>query len=169
MPVATRDEVYAKFGITAEAAQLFETALGTLLLSAEALQKGWNELPDYQAATLLYKDIEKSTLGRLLRSAKSVIEFDDNLIDIFDSALKTRNRLSHGFYERHNFRIQSDDGRDLMFADLEAMHTELFNAWQLADMLSSHLLKYFLELKADPKASEKGPVATIKFLTSEGP
>ena len=32
--MATRDDLYAKFGATAEAAQLFETELGTLLLVA---------------------------------------------------------------------------------------------------------------------------------------
>jgi hypothetical protein len=33
--MANRDDVYWKFGITAEAAQLLETELGTLILAVE--------------------------------------------------------------------------------------------------------------------------------------
>ncbi len=39
--MATREEVYQKFGVTAEAAQLFETELGTLLLGAQGVNNGW--------------------------------------------------------------------------------------------------------------------------------
>ena len=39
--VATRDELYAKFGVTAEAAQLFETELGPLILCVRGLEEGW--------------------------------------------------------------------------------------------------------------------------------
>ena len=92
--MAIRDELYAKFGITAEAAQLFETELGTLILSLCGLESR------------------------------------------FSSALRARNRLIHGFYERHNFKIQTDAGRDEMIADLEAIHEELFQAWQVAGVLT---------------------------------
>jgi hypothetical protein len=37
--MASRDDLYCKFGVTAEAAQLFETELGTLLLAARGLRK----------------------------------------------------------------------------------------------------------------------------------
>ena len=53
----------------------------------------------------------------------------------FASALKARNRLIHGWYERHSFKIQTDEGRDVMIADLEKLHTELFEAWQIAQAL----------------------------------
>ena len=42
--------LYAKFGITAEAAQLFETELGTVLLSAQGLEHGWHIAPDRKKA-----------------------------------------------------------------------------------------------------------------------
>ena len=48
--MATRDELYAKFGITAEAAQLFETELGTLLLCSRGIENGWHILPDRDQA-----------------------------------------------------------------------------------------------------------------------
>ena len=161
--MATREQLYAKFGITAEAAQLFETALGTLLLGAEGLHKEWIEKPDPETAALKLANVKKSTLGRLLRMARSVIEFDDGLILFFSNALDTRNRLMHGFYERHNFQIQTESGRGTMIDDLEVMHTELFNAWQLADSLSGVLMNYLVELKTNPDASGRGPVEKISF------
>lgn len=135
--MASRDDVYSKFGITAEAAQLLETSLGTLLLSVQGLQEGWHALPQPEEATAALERIEKSTLGTLLTKLQELVTFEGNLPAFFRSALKTRNRLMHGFYERHNFKIQTDEGRDVMLADLEAMHTELFNAWRVADAMGS--------------------------------
>lgn len=130
--MTTRDELYAKFGITAEAAQLFETELGTLLLFAHALQHGWHVKPDGASARAVLDDIERSTLGRLISTLKKHAGIDDGLAARFQSALEARNKLNHGFYERHNFRIQTDEGRQLMFDDLESLHDELFEAWQIA-------------------------------------
>ena len=161
--MASRDELYAKFGITAEAAQLFETALGTLLLGAEGLKKGWYEIPDPATGTETLARIENSTLGRLLKSTQGVVDFDDELIALFQDALTTRNRLMHGFYLRHDFSIQTDEGRDKMISDLEEMHTKLFNAWQLADGMSGVLLNYIMKLKTDPEAAGRGPVEKIEF------
>lgn len=161
--MASRDELYSKFGITAEAAQLLETALGTLVLGAEGLKKGWFEIPNPSTATETLAKIENSTLGRLLKSTQGVVDFDDALIALFQGALATRNRLMHGFFLRHDFSIQTDEGRDAMIDDLEEMHTELFNAWQLADGMSGVLLDYLVELKTDPEAADRGPVKKIEF------
>lgn len=135
--MASRDELYAKFGITAEAAQLFETELGTLLLCARGLANGWHVVPDCESGRDLLRDIDKSTLGGLLSKLKKHVEYDEDLSTRFASALVARNRLNHGFYERHNFKIQTDEGRDVMMADLEALHDELFTAWQLAGAMTS--------------------------------
>lgn len=135
--MATRDELYAKFGITAEAAQLFETELGTLLLCARGLANGWHVVPDPATGRDLLRDIDKSTLGGLLSKLKRHVNFDEDLSGRFAGALAARNRLNHGFYERHNFKIQTDEGRDVMMADLEALHDELFEAWQLAGAMTS--------------------------------
>ena len=135
--MATRDELYAKFGITAEAAQLFETEIGTLLLCARGLESGWHVVPDGTSGRDLLGEIDRSTLGRLLTKLNRHVEIDDNLSASFASALAARNRLNHGFYERHNFRIQTDDGRDVMMADLDALHDELFAAWRLAGAMTS--------------------------------
>lgn len=164
--MATRDELYAKFGITAEAAQLFETALGTLLLGAEGLKGEWAEKPEPLAATEKYAKINRNTLGQLLRSARTVVDFDEDLVDIFGEALDARNKVMHGFYLRHNFATQTDEGRDSMIEDLEEKHTLLFNAWQIADQLSGVLLDYLMELKDNPDAKGRGPFEKIQFQIS---
>lgn len=136
--MATREEVYGKFGITAEAAQLFETELITLLLTTRGLNEAWHVSPNPEAARKALDDLDASTLGSLLSRLKgnANVQIDDALKDRFASALKARNRLSHGFYERHNLRIQTDEGRDKMIADLEVLHTELFAAWQIASAMT---------------------------------
>ena len=148
--MASRDELYAKFGITAEAAQLFETEIGTLLLSIKGEQQEWHINSERTLAEEFLIKIDKSTLGKLLAQmqklmdAESPITIDDGMKELFESALRARNRLFHGFYLRHNFKIQTDIGRDEMISELEIMHTELFNAWQIASGLSE-IYQVFLE------------------------
>ncbi|HEY7414921.1 MAG TPA: hypothetical protein VH593_07000 [Ktedonobacteraceae bacterium] len=141
--MATRDELYAKFGITAEAAQLFETDLNTLLLMTHFTENGWHIEPDRELGLRFVDSIDRDTLGQLLKRLSK--KFDDNLKDRFASALKARNRLIHGFYERHDFKIQTDEGRDIMIADLEKLHEELFQAWQVASTITALTERAMLE------------------------
>lgn len=149
--MATRNELYAKFGITAEAAQLFETELGTLILGLRGLENGWHLVADGERAREALDEIDRSTLGRLLSTLKKHATLETDLETRFASALQARNRLMHGFYERHNFKIQTDAGRDEMIVDLEALHEELFAAWQLANgattILTGILFEQHLEAR----------------------
>lgn len=147
--MATRAQLYAKFGETAEAAQLFETKLGTLLLCVRGLEQGWHAEPDGEAAAKLLRDIDRSTLSQLLAKLRVSFRFDEALTAQFDSALRARNRLNHGFYERHNFAIQSDEGRDAMSADLMALHEELFDAWRSANSISTAFHEAFAHARSD--------------------
>lgn len=130
--MADRHELYAKFGIAAEAAQLFETDLGTLLLCLKALDNDWHVVPDGDAAREVLDQIDGSTLGRLLHNLKRYIKIEGDLAEGFMSALAARNRLSHGFFERHNFNIQTELGRREMISDLDDLHSKLFLAWRSA-------------------------------------
>jgi hypothetical protein len=147
--MATREELYAKFGETAEAGQLFETELGTLLLSFSALENGWHVTPDPAEARKTLAQIEAHTLGRLLGALKGKISFDEHLAERFASALRARNRLNHGFYERHNFKIQTDEGRDVMIADLEELHEELLQSWRIVSDLNSAMEEIMAKLRND--------------------
>ena len=139
--MATRDQLYAKFGITAEAAQLFETDLGTMLLALEGQKQQWHLWPDPDHASQFYAQMNRQTLGQLLMSVKKHVEFDDELTTKFASALRARNLLNHGFFERHNYAIQTAEGRDAMLANLEELHTELFEAWQMAQKITELLVE----------------------------
>lgn len=139
--MTTRDDLYAKFGITAEAAQLFETELGTILLVSRALEEGWHIEPDAEIVRAELVSINSSTLGRVLGRLKAVVQFDDETGVELASALKARNRLTHGFFLKHGTAIQSEKGRGQMVEELEEIHTELFNAWQLASAMSAMLIK----------------------------
>lgn len=153
--MASREELYAKFGITAEAAQLFETELSTLLLGIRGLEHGWAVAPDGERARAILDEIDRCTLGRQLATLKKYATLEDDLEARFSSALEARNRLTHGFYERHNFKIQTDEGRDEMIADLEVLHDELFNAWQLAGGMTSIMLKILLEQRLEAPRQQK--------------
>ena len=156
--MTSRDELYQKFGVTAEAAQLFEADLGSIMLSVNGLKHDWHIAPDRSDAQKLYEKMGKLTLGNLLRQTCQDVSFDDNTFCIFDAALDARNKLFHGFFERHNFKIQTDEGRAIMMADLEQLHDKLINAWRIASAISAHLLVKLIAEVAETE-SKRAPEA----------
>jgi hypothetical protein len=146
--MASRDELYAKFGLTAEAAQLFETELGTILLAFEGEQQNWHLSPDRERGAEFLETINRKTLGQLLKALSDYMDLDDEVTLLFNDALQARNRLNHGFFEHHNFAIQTDEGRNVMIADLERLHQQLFAAWQIAQRASDVLLQRLKEAQS---------------------
>ena len=63
----TLDDVYRKFGEVSEAAQPLETELGTMLLMVGCIEADLIENPDSEKATEIYKQINKHTLGQLIK------------------------------------------------------------------------------------------------------
>ena len=134
--MASLDEVYRKFGEVCEAAQLLETELGTLLLTHKCIDGGLLKDPNALRATAIYDRINKQTLGALVRSLGSIGDSIDDLEELLSDAVASRNRLTHSFYLQHNFRRNSDNGRDVMLCDLEAIHEELLEAYKAVLLLS---------------------------------
>ena len=134
--MASLDEVYRKFGEVCEAAQLLETELGTLLLTHKCIDGGLLEDPNALRATAIYDRINKQTLGALVRSLGSIGDSIADLEELLSDAVASRNRLTHSFYLQHNFRRNSDNGRDVMLCDLEAIHEELLEAYKAVLLLS---------------------------------
>ena len=132
----TLDDVYRKFGEVSEAAQLLETQLGNLLLAHKCIDAGLLENPDPSRATAIYDRINKQTLGQLRRSLGRVGASIGGLEQLLSDALVSRNRLAHSFYLKHNFRRNSDDGREVMLRDLEAIHQDLLAAYKAVLLLS---------------------------------
>lgn len=132
----TLDEVYRKFGEVSEVAQLLETELGTMLLTHKCVDAGLLERPNSEKATAIHDHVTKQTLGKLIRSLGPIGGISENFEQRLSTALATRNRLTHTFYLQHNFRRNSDDGREEMLRDLEAMHDDLLDAYKAVLLLS---------------------------------
>jgi len=134
----TVDEIYCKYGFVAEAAQLLELELGTLLFYEEAVEADLIESPNSSMATGIYKKINKFTLGRLINNSKNKMDSVDELESLLSSALVERNRLSHSFYREHNFRLRAepDEGRIIMLHDLERMHKIILDAYKAVMLIS---------------------------------
>jgi len=134
--VPTIDDVYRKFGEASEAAQLFETELGNVLIKIGAVEENLLDKPNPDRASELIKKINRQTLGQLLKNVNSSTESVGHLETLLSRALAERNRLSHSFYRRHNFRRNSEEGRALMLNDLESIHDTLLEAYKAVMLLS---------------------------------
>jgi hypothetical protein len=132
----TLDDVYRKFGETAEAAQLVETELGTMLLLVCGVDKGLLSKPNPAGASDLLDTINRHTLGQLIKSLNKTTQSLDALYSLLTSARDERNRLFHTFYRQHNFRRNSDEGRSSMLNDLESIHDTLLRAYKAIMLLS---------------------------------
>jgi hypothetical protein len=134
--VPTLDDVYRKFGEVSEAAQLLETELGNILIKIGAAEANLLNEPNPERASEIFKNINRLTLGQLLKNVNSSTESIVHLEALLSRALAERNRLSHSFYRRHNFRRNSDEGRELMLNDLESIHDTLLEAFKAVMLLS---------------------------------
>jgi len=130
-------DVYLKFGFTSEAAQLLETELGNSLLAFGALdERMLSGAPDKKWAADLFADINRQTLGQLIRNATRNTEALRGIEPLLSKALDERNRLAHRFFPQHNFRRNSDEGRAIMLKDLELIHDVLLEAYKAVMLLS---------------------------------
>jgi len=126
----TLDDVYRKFGEAAEAAQLLETELGNTLLSIRGTEEGLFAQPEPARASDLMQAINRHTLGQLLKSIQTKTQVLDELEQLLWDALQARNSLLHSFYRKHNFRRNSEEGREVMMKDLHRLHAKLLAAYE---------------------------------------
>lgn len=134
--MASLDEVYRKFGEVAEAAQLLETQLGNVLIMLGCSEAGLLDRPSSTVAAQIFSKIDRQTLGQMLKGFRSAGLSADKLEVLLQRALDERNRLAHSFYRQHNFRRNSEQGCELMLADLEAIHAVLLDAYKAVLLLS---------------------------------
>ena len=86
--MASSDDVYRKFGMAAEAAQVLETELSTLLLGVRGLANDWHiEGPEREAGLKAMAEIDSQTLGSMLKALRKVVQIDDLLVSKLTSAL----------------------------------------------------------------------------------
>ncbi|MDI3566653.1 hypothetical protein [Bradyrhizobium sp. Arg816] len=141
------DEVYQKFGFVAEAVALLETELGNKLLWSRGTDRGLLDNPDPEAAREILDKIDRSTLGQLV---KGVGAQPPDLEDLLSNALSVRNRLFHSFYRQHNFRRNSDEGRTIMWNDLDSIHDVLHRAYDALALFNGVDIDAMVESGASP-------------------
>ena len=130
------EDIYQKFGFASEAAQLLETEVGNILFHSGAVKMNLFEIQDPASAKILYENVNRKTLGQLLKSVKNSNISVDHLEELLSKALVERNRLTHSFYRQHNFRKNSEEGRKIMLDDLEYIHDVLLKAFKAVLLLS---------------------------------
>lgn len=84
--MATREDVYRKFGEASEVAQLLETELGTLLLMRKCIGEDLLTSPDRDRATEIYRHVNRQTLGRLIRTPGTTTTWVGDLEQVFTRA-----------------------------------------------------------------------------------
>ena len=126
------DEVYRKFGEVSEAAQLLETELGNILVFNEAVRSDLFFTRRQEEARRILREINKSTLGKLIKKLTEKNRELEHSAELFAKALAERNRLSHSFFRNHNFRRNTSEGCSIMLEDLESIHEILMEAYRVA-------------------------------------
>jgi hypothetical protein len=137
-------QLYTEFGIAAEKAQVLEVEAGNVALSFIALFVDTKKIGDEEREMFrsIVDDVNRKTLGALLKSIKTWANFDDSLLEIIDEALERRNYLTHRFFPTHNFAIFNESGRLAMIEELKGIQTKLDSAHRSLAAISSVLTKF---------------------------
>jgi hypothetical protein len=134
-------QLYAEFGIAAEKAQVLEVDAGNVALSFLALFVDTDHISAEQRDMFrrIVDDVDRKTLGTLLKIIKSVITIDQSLLRVVDEALGQRNYLTHKFFRKHNFALFDIAGRKAMIDELKHIQSKLDLAHLMLHGLSETL------------------------------
>ncbi|MFO1501391.1 MAG: hypothetical protein U1G07_23880 [Verrucomicrobiota bacterium] len=159
---ADRHDLYAAFGLAAEKAQVLETEAGNVALAFVTLFLKPEQITGEQREMLrsLVDDVNRKTLGTVLKHIKDFGTFDQTLLDTVNVALERRNYLMHKFFRSHNFAIHSDDGRRKMIEELESIQKQL----DLAHAMLSGITQSLEALSGRSGMAEK----LVEKLVAEG-
>ena len=124
------------FGKVFENAQILEYELGTLLLENRFIDEWLFRHPNPKRTDEIHKQINKKTLGYLINRLGQRRDSIQVLKQVLDKAVASRNRLAHSFYLDHTDNSKSDEGRDIILHDLEAIHNDLLEAQKAVFSLS---------------------------------
>ena len=130
-------EVYTQFGIAAEMAQCLEIDASNLALAYIAAFVNTDEITSelIEWFRAINEDLNRKTLGQLLRAVKRFATYGDEILETMDEVLIKRNYLMHRFFPFHNFALFSVEGRREMIAELQEIPKKLTAAhWMLVAM-----------------------------------
>ena len=134
-------ELYFLFGVTAEKAQVMETAAGNAALAYVTLFVDTGNVTPEMTEWFgqLVDDVNSKTFGILLRIIKNSINIGEDILADIDEALKKRNNVTHHFFRHHNFAIHSEEGRQAMINELKEIGQKFEHAHTLLGGLASGL------------------------------
>ena len=131
------NEVFARFGLAAQHAQLFEEALGNFLLAHNKIfpaSLGAGTLEEFEA------EIPKRTMGSLLREVNEHLNIiGGNSARRMDDALLKRNHLMHHFFLKSREKLETEEGRMDGIKELEKMIVEFKEAHELINKIYMHM------------------------------
>jgi len=116
-------EVYAHFGLAIYLAQVLEYAVFHSLVYLDLIpqkverrctREQW--IKDYDS--FMHRHFEK-TLGRMMRSLKSVTNIPEGLESILRKALVKRNWLAHEYFRERAVDFMNEEGRNRMIQELK--------------------------------------------------
>jgi hypothetical protein len=135
-------DLYARFGIASEAAQVLEVEAGNLALAYLALVVDPSKVTPAQTEVFqaVINDLNRKTLGTMFRHLKDFSKIDSAITDILDKALERRNYLTHNFFRTHNFAIQSEQGRAAMAEELDQILSDLQKGHDMLNAMTNSTL-----------------------------
>jgi len=137
-PSENHKDVFAHFGLAAYHAQCFEMELKNIFLLLIRANNRSLSIPLLEQCEAV---LGKQTLGTLIRDIRKVVSFDDGCVTAIEAALTNRNRLMHGFYERHATDFLSHTGRETMIRELESYSDSFETADTVARSVSGAIGK----------------------------
>lgn len=135
-------ELYARFGVAAEAAQVLEVGAGNLAIAYLALVVDTAKVTQTQTEVFraVINDLNRKTLGAMFRHLKAFSTIDPVIMDVLDKALERRNYLTHNFFRTYNFAIQSEAGRAAMIEELVEILADIQKGHQMLDAMTNSTL-----------------------------
>lgn len=135
-------DLYARFGIASEAAQVQEMEAGNLAIAYLAVIVDTAKITPAETEVLraVINDLNRKTVGAMFRLLKEFSTIDQAIRDILDKALERRNYLTHRFFRTHNFAIQSEAGRAAMIEELDQILADLQMGHQMLDAMTNSAL-----------------------------
>lgn len=118
---ARQKETYARFGLAAYHAQVFETGMVNLIAVAEAYASRSGTPMTAADIDALNADLFGYTSGRLVNRLAEIIPAQPDLLDSCRRAVQERNRLMHHFFRDHDKDAMTTVGMQRMVDDADAV------------------------------------------------
>jgi hypothetical protein len=149
--------LYFEFGRTAEMAQVMEMEAGNFALAFVSLAFDPATITDEERRLFqtIIDDVNSRTFGNLLKQIRKIGNVSDEIEMAINDALAKRNYLVHKFFRHHNLRINSEEGREEMIAELSEIHQVLSRAHALLAGMTHTLNQAFGRPNVSIEEAEK--------------